>query len=336
MLRLLISREATVNVIVATSVTLIVIGVILTVCFILLLVAWLSYRTAFGSRYDKNPYLKYFTAEDYGLNTRPVNCGNGLRGFLYEKQTTKNALIIFCHGMGPGQIAYTTEIAYFCKNGYMVFALDSVGCNMSEGKSIKGMYTGVDTAVAAIDFAKLNFVADNMPVYLVGHSWGAYSALCATSLRKVDKVVAISPPDTPSKTLQGGAAMFIGKPFAAILRPFWWCVNFLKYGVKGNTGASRMITESGVPALIVHGDKDNVVSPANAVYYKAKGGNVKKVLASGKAHNPYNTIEAEKSLAEISVKLKNGDKDFSSFDFTATVKEDEEIMRKILEFLKSN
>ena len=316
----------------------IVITIVFIAVFLLLflfLFAYLLHRVAFGKRCDKNTNLKYFSADDFNLTAENIETG-GLRGAVYKKevQQTKDGIIVFVHGMGPGHIAYTTEIAYFCNLGYTVVALDSRGCGFSGGNKLKGMYEGVNSAVAAIDFARGRF--PDKKIYLVGHSWGGYSALCACKLRKVEKVIAISAPQSPVKTVFYGAAQFISKPFAAILYPFWWIINFLLYGVKGNLNAVKCAAESQTPVLIIHGDSDKVVAAGNAVYCKANGDNITKFSAQGKAHNPYNTIAAEAKLAELLSSIKNSVTDFSDFDFYAATEEDEGVMRVMAEFLKSS
>lgn len=303
---------------------------------LMLVFAFLSEKIAFGKRADKNPLLKYFTAEDFSLSAEPVLLPNGLNGFIYSKSDVqrKSKLIIFCHGMGAGQCEYTTEIAFFCNNGYTVLAVDSRGCGFSEGKNLKGMYSGVQTAVAAIDFAEEKGYDD---ICLVGHSWGAYSALCASAQRKVNGVVAISAPNTPSKTMQEGAVNMgvLPRSFAALMRPFWWFVNLLKYGVKGNSNAAKCAERNGTPTLLIHGDKDKIVTPPKAVFYKAEGEQITKVLAGGKGHNPYNTENAEKLLAELTAKFKRKDiADIAQFDFKGATEEDKEIMQKILNFIE--
>lgn len=302
----------------------------------LLVLAFLSEGFAFGKRCDKNPLLKYFSADDFNLTAEPVSVSRRLKGFICRKDAVKaGKIIIFCHGMGPGQIAYTTEIAYFAGLGYPVLALDSRGCNYSGGKNLKGMYEGVNTAVAAIDYARAAY-PDN-EIYLVGHSWGGYSALCASAERKVEKVVAISAPNSPSKTLREGAVN-VGMPkfFAAILSPFWWITNLLKFGARGNANAARCARKNGVPTLLIHGDKDKTVPPSNAAYYKAEGKNISKLLVNGKAHNPYNTENAEKLLAEIPLRLKRGAEGIDGFDFSAATEEDKDVMQKIACFLENN
>lgn len=316
------------------------------IIILLFLFAALSYNFAFGKRYDKNPLLKYFTAQDFSITAKNVEVKQGkicLKGYIYrnERVSANGKLIIFVHGMGPGHIAYTTEIACFCNNGFTVLALDSKGCNFSGGKSIKGMYAGVETAVAAIDFARGDESLKNLTISLVGHSWGGYSVLCASAERKVDKVVAISAPDTPVKTIYEGASKVISKPFAAMLRPFWYIINLLKFGAKGNKNAAKCAVNNGTPTLLIHGDKDVIVSRNKAVYYRADGENITKYLACGKAHNPYNTVNAEKKLAELSSNLMRAGKMsederkryFDNFDFAAATEEDAEVMGKIISFL---
>ncbi len=298
--------------------------------------AFLSDRFAFGKREDKNPLLKYFTGDDFSLSAEPVSLMGGLRGFIYRNAcvSPKKELIIFCHGMGPGHIAYTTEIAYFCGFGYPVLAVDSRGCGLSDGKNIKGMYSGVQTVIGAIDFAKeLGYEI----IYLVGHSWGAYSALCASAKRKVSKVVAISAPLTPSKTMCDGAVnmRILPRPIAVMLRPFWRIVNFIKYGSKGNSNAAECASKNSTPTLLIHGDNDCVVSLKGSPADKAEGSHITKFIAEGKGHNPYNTHRAEALLAELTAKFKRRDtEDIAQFDFKGATEEDEAIMQIIINFIK--
>ena len=314
----------------------IVCAVVLLVALLLFTIAILSEKLAFGTRCDKNPLLKYFTAEDFNLTAQPVTLPKGLKGFIYSKADIpqKEKLIIFCHGMGPGHIAYTTEIAYFCNSGFPVLAVDSRGCNFSEGKNLKGMYSGVQTAVTAIDFAVEKGYKD---IALVGHSWGAYSALCASAMRQVNKVVAISAPNTPSATMAEGAVNMgaLPRPLAAIMRPFWWLVNLFKYGAKGNSSAAKCAKKNGTPTLLIQGDNDKAVTLKKSAFYKAKGQHITKLLTEGKAHNPYNTKNAENQLAILSEKLKKNEfADIMQFDFKAATEEDEEVMQSILNFLE--
>ncbi len=322
----------------------ILIAVCSTAAFIVLLLFLLAVivdKIAFGKRADKNPLLKYFIAQDFGMTCEEVSVKDGktlLRGYIYRKQVTSGKLIIFCHGMGPGHIAYTTEINYFCEQGYTALAIDYRGCNMSDGKNIGGMYSGVGGVKAAIDFACSDVRLKDLEIYLVGHSWGGYSALCASAQRKVCGVVAMGAPDTPSKTIAAGAAQVTSKPFAMLLKPFLYIVNCLKYGRCGNLSASKCAAENGVKTLLIHGGSDNIVAEGNAAIYNARGANIVKRIAEGKGHNPYNTVEAQNLLTELTAKLSHikteqDKKFFETFDFAKATAEDEEVMKLISCFI---
>ncbi len=307
--------------------------------------ALIAYRFAFGARCDKNPLLKYFTAEDFGLTATPVQVNKGrynLRGFVYTKQGApeKKVLAVFCHGLGSGHDAYMTEINCLCENGFTVLALDNRGCSLSDGKSIKGMYTGVVTAKAALDYARAQEKFKDYKFCLIGHSWGGYSALCASSERKVDAVVAISAPVSPVKTIYYGASQMMPKFIAAMLCPFIAVVDFLHFGAKSNKNAAKCASKNGIPTLLVQGDKDSVVPLKKSAYAYAHGKNVQKYLAQGKSHNPYNTPEAQAMMIELSANLSKArkmseeeKKYFSSFDFVAATEEDKEVMGAIVDFL---
>lgn len=307
------------------------------IILMLFAIAFLSDKLLFGNRSEKNPLLKYFTAKDFNLSAQPVSLPKGLNGLIYRKTDIpqNDKLIIFCHGMGPGHVAYTTEIACFCNFGYSVLAVDNKGCNLSEGKNMQGMYSGVQTAISAIDFAKGNGYNN---IILVGHSWGAYSALCASKKRKVSKVVAISAPNTPATMIGEGvlSVKALPRPLVVLLHPFWWLVNFLKYGAKGNSSASKCARKSGIPTLLIHGDSDRIVTLKKSAFNRAKGENIKKLLAEGKVHNPYNTENAEIQLSSLSEKLrKNQFAELMTFDFKAATEEDERVMQEILNFIES-
>lgn len=327
--------------------------------------------SVFGKRCNKNPLLKYFTAKDFGLTAEDVtvNCGKtALCGHIYRNesasaqnfacqnlagqnmagqinqnsanQNLKQKLIIFAHGMGPGQAAYTTEIAYFCSLGYTVLALDSKGCNLSKGKNIGGMYQGAKTVIAAIDYAARDKNLKTLPVALVGHSWGGYSVLCASAKRKVEKVVAISAPKSPVKTIIN-AAPKAAKPLVVALSPFWFVINIFKFGFSGNANAANCAKKSGAKTLIIHGENDAVVPPQKGAYGACKGKNVTKILVKEKLHNPYNTASAEAELARLTQKLaalkalseEEKTEFFSNFNYKAATEEDEEVMRTIAEFI---
>lgn len=311
-------------------------GSIILINLMLLVFALIIRKKAFGSRCDKNPLLKYFSAEDFGLTQTVLNIAEPkktqyVRAVLYKKEDIeqRKELVIFCHGMGPGHVAYTTEIAYFCNLGYPVLAPDYFGCNLSDGGSIKNFANGTNSVAAAVLYARQNLTRYGK-IYLVGHSWGGYSALTAAEKTEVDKVVAISAPDRPELAVYQVVKSVFPNFLAKMLYPY---IILVCGGASAAESANRLT----VPVLLVQGGEDKTIPPANSVYHRAEGKNIKKLLSAGKGHNPYNTVAAEKKLAELSAALQIPQKAdgqfFKKFDFSAATEEDKAVMEEIARFL---
>lgn len=322
-------------------VLLVILSVLIFVILLLFSLAALCFHFGFGTRCDKNPLLKYFEGKDFSLREKEVEISNGrvtLRGKLYGEPSA--TLVLFCHGLGAGHLAYTTEIATFCRHGAQVLAVDYEGCNLSEGKSIRGMYSGAECVLSVIRFVRKSPDLAEKKLWLVGHSWGGYSALCAAQREQVDGVIAVSAPDSPIEVLFYNAARILGRPIGLLLIPFWRLFNYIKFGKYGNSCASDPVVGR-VPVLLVHGDHDNVVPLEYSAFEKAAGENVQKYLCAGKSHNPYNSADAQRLLIELSERLFRAKKMteeervkyFGNFDFSAATEEDEEVMRKVTGFM---
>lgn len=316
-----------------------VFGTIILINIILFVIAFIINKRVFGARHDKNPLLKYYTAEDFGLTARQIDIScvknQYIRGAIYKKDgvSPKKELIIFCHGMGPGHIAYTTEIAYFCNLGYTVLAPDYYGSGLSDGKSLKSNLSGLNAIMAAIFYAEENLHFDK--ICLVGHSWGAYSALCAASeAGTVSAVVAISAPDKSEKIIYSSLCKRMPEFFAKLLYPF---ICLVCGGESAGESADRI--GSKIPILLIHGEKDPLVPLKISAFSAANGERITKYFAKDKRHNPYNTVAAEKSLSKLLKGLsmhKKGEVDeefFKNFDYAASTEEDEEVMGEIARFL---
>lgn len=318
----------------------------ISIVFIVFLLASVVYFFGFGNRCDKNPLIKYFTPEEFSIHSEPVTIksdGDVLCGLKYtpdQGSDIAKGLIIFCHGMGPGHCAYTTEIAYFCQKGFLVLAIDNLGCNLSSGKRMKGMYEGVKSCIAAIDYARSFYQGK---IYIVGHSWGAYSALCASAIRKVDGVIALSSPTNPSSVLTTISSFFLPKIIAYFMKPFFYIIGFFLYGSKGNLDASKCASMSNTPILLIHGDKDSMVPISMSAFQRSEGPKIRKFLAKGKCHNPYNTEKAEQCLHQLQAKLQLPPKKqieckeyFQNFNYKAATEEDLNVMNIILDFIEQN
>ncbi len=324
------------------QITFIVLGCIIVVALSVLLVfAIYAHNYVFGGRMDKKPNYQYFTPEDtFGIPAEPVTIAMGketMRGNVYGEG---DITVVFCHGYAPGCAAYGTEIATIVKHGFRVVAFDHLGCGNSSAKRIKGFHMGVKCSVAALRYAKSRF-GEN--VALFGHSWGAYSAMCAQKYEPVQAVVAISGFDTPAKMITVGSCDMVGK-WAAILKPFIAFVGFFIGGSKSNLSAVKCCNQSTIPNYILYGDKDDVVTEKATAFYGCKGEHVQKTLYKGKRHNPYLTFEAEERLANLNLiaeQVKNLPQDeqkqaFKQLDFMKMCEQEAPIMDAACEFIVKN
>ena len=152
------------------------------------------YIKHFVCRYDKEVGVPYYSYLDFnGLvqeaysftNSKDIN----VRYFYYSYPKSKEDMIIlFCHGIGPGHVAYLVEIEMLCRHGYKVLTLDYSGCGESGGKYLGSLNSPTKDVMELLDYLKLE-----KPVVLVGHSLGGYTALNVINLRKsVQKAVILS------------------------------------------------------------------------------------------------------------------------------------------------
>lgn len=322
-------------------VLIVIIGVLLLGLSQFFALGYIAKKTSVGKRYDKNPLFKYYSPEDFNLTAEQIEIAcrkkNHIRGVIYSKKeiTPQEPLIIFCHGLGPGHVSYTQEIAYFCNLGYTVLAPDYEGCNLSDGKSLKSFKNGADTVSDTIRYARQN-LTQYSKIYLVGHSLGGYSALCAgAGTCAVDKIVAISAPASPQDALLAVAERLTTVPFSRMVYPFILLFNKGASSVR----AAETIT---VPTLLVHGEDDELVPPKFSVFYNLNTPQVTKYLVKGKRHNPYLTAQAEEKREELSqsfnkYKRRRLKKDyFNTFDYVASAEEDVVVMDEIARFLSKN
>lgn len=320
-------------------------GLAILVCLLALFIvpAFVVYRTVFGERQDKNKNLKYFTPEEFNMDCEEVKINyrnTQLYGAVYHKKPLEECekLIIFAHGMGAGHCAYTTEINFLAEQGYAVLSYDNYGCDRSPGKGTIGFYAGAEAVIAAYIAAKSDERLKNKSVWLVGHSWGGYSVLCASEKVNVNGVVAFSAFSSPVALFCDLIKTYSNGFFAGIAKIGVWFINAFRFGLKGNTNAVKAVERSNTPALLIWGEKDNLVTRRSSAACLAKGKNITALIEKDKKHNPYNTVAAEEKLAELGAdKAELSDKEradfYEKFDYVAATEEDVKVMSAVADFI---
>lgn len=295
------------------------------------------------SRQDKNPEFKYFTEKDFNLKAEDIAVtyrGESLYAKIYSVKPVEKCekVVIFQHGFGAGTSSYMTEIAALAGYGFAVVAADAYGCNNSAGKKVYGFYAGTEAVIAAYIGVKSQRRLSDKKVFLVGHSWGAYSVLCAAEKIKADGVVALSGFNAPAQCICDQLKLIsrTGKLIVPLLHPFLYLLNILRFGFKGNTHAAKAIEKSGVKALLIHGEKDRTVLYKHSAAAKAHGDNITSLVLTDKKHNPYNTVAAEAKLSELLSEKKEDREEFlKNFDWKAATEEDVGVMANIASFIQS-
>ena len=291
---------------------------------ITLLFALFCMHTAFGTRCEGNPNLKYFTHEDFDdLEAEPVSFksdkGQSINGFVYTCYDKEpKAIVVFAHGMGGGHLSYTTEIHTLAKAGYAVLAYDNTGTMASEGKALGSFYQAVKDLRSALKFISETEELKGFKIVLAGHSWGAYTVCqsLAFAEERVSGVVAFSPPDSTAKVVCDSMKRMMKIPMGWLL-PSMWLASVIKGGISAShTCTSILLKTKKVPVMLLQGDKDEMVtlknSPISYLDIMAKD-NITSVLYEGRAHNVYQSKASEdylnKTFSEISkIKKQYGKK----------------------------
>lgn len=228
------------------------------------------YECIFSTRYT-TPSHEAYTAEAYeGLLAERSDFladGDLLAGYKYAKDGEKKGVVVLAHGLGGGHAAYLPFVDFFTENGYYVFAYDAHASDNSPGDSIAGLPQGVLDLDAAITHAKgLPEYAD-LPMFLFGHSWGAYSAGAVLSLHPdIAAAVLVAGFNASEDMLLYGARGYIG-PVADLLLPYVTLYERVKFGEAAEVSVLDGIASSDAPVLIVQSMDDTSVPPAYGYDY---------------------------------------------------------------------
>ena len=325
----------------------------------------LAVHKIYGRRYNGNPNLKYFSADDFpGLFTVPISFMSGgteLHGYIYTygarlsvaRETADRAgapkgLVVFSLGFGAGHTSYTTEIAALARAGFAVLAFDNTGCMSSGGNSLLGFDRGVLDLLAAMSFAENDERLNGLKIALVGHSWGAFSVMNAFPLAKnVRCAVAMC-------GFVCGADVLAQNVFGRFA-PLRWLMSFAircksraVFGKAANFRSDRSLKGINRPVYLLYGKKDTIVRFRwnGKKMAKAMRGepSVKVRLFENKGHNVYLTENAENKMhAVFGAIAKTAKKDkaraaamYKEVDYPAITEEDGEVMESIVGFIEEN
>ena len=195
---------------------------------------------------------------------------NKLQGFIYG-EANSNGLVLISHGLGGTADAYFPMIMYFVDKGWRVFAYNNTGVSGSEGENIRGLSQSVIDLDAALTYVKGSNELNNLPVMLVGHSWGGF-AVCAVlnENHNVNAVVSFAGYNTGSEVLKENVVSMVGGIYY-VLYPQFWAIEKQLFGDMAELTAIDGINKSGIPVMIVQCSNDDVITPNGSSIYAHRG-----------------------------------------------------------------
>lgn len=219
-------------------------------------------------KYDSEYFLIYddIDKDKYPREQIIVQSGeNDISAFLYVVDDAKG-LIIVAPGHRDANDIKLYEIRYFVDAGYSVVCLDYTGCYTSGGNSMKGYNQSVYDMDALLDYIEEDEKFENMPIYLFGHSMGAY-AVCAELQfgHDIAKVVAASGFDTPEEQWQYSIKRYTGI-FYPVVKPSNSLFIALKYGDDKDLSAVDGINCVSIPVLVISAEEDSFYGGKSPIY----------------------------------------------------------------------
>ncbi len=184
---------------------------------------------------------------------------NRLRAHLYSANAPRG-LVVFAHGIRAGADEYLPIFAYLVNAGYSVLAHNVTGTYESEGSSTVGMCQSLVDMDRVLDYVEAEPALQALPLFTMGHSWGAYAALSVLALgHPVRAAAGIAAMYNATEAMRERGAQYVG-PLARITDPILLLYQKLLFGDYADVDTIAGINTSGIPVLVVHGKEDEVIS----------------------------------------------------------------------------
>ncbi len=241
-------------------------------------ITYFTHQYHFGKRIvHENNYYQYLIEENPEFAREPVtflsNEGNQLDGAFFYQEGLKNAkgLLVWVHGMGVNYENYLGEIQYFTKEGYVVFSFNNTGVDKSQGESLKGLIQAPLDLQSALVYLDLFDEFREIPLVLIGHSWGGFSVATVSQLeipREVDGIVTLAAFWKNINVIEDIAAYYVGDVIT-LLVPYLTLYERFLFGDNAKLNAISGLENTTAPVLMIHSEDDVVVRyDRNFLYFQ--------------------------------------------------------------------
>ena len=293
-------------------------------------------------RYDKEVGVPYYSYVDFDGLKQEAYSFNNSKGveikyyYYYYSKHNEDKIILFCHGIGPGHTAYLAEIEALCKRGFKVLTLDYTGCGESGGKYLGSLNAPTRDVMELLDYLSLE-----IPIVLVGHSLGGFTALNVINLRKnLQKAVILSGflsiPSLASSIIKNHFVVSRILKYEEKVEPNYYRLNNLEY--LKNTTDNLFFIQSEDDAMVPYPISLQVVEGIDNPH-------IKTLRMNGRKHNPNYSQEAVDYMNEVFskynylLKKKQIKTDAQKIDYFKNVsiakltKQDEDVINRIVEYI---
>lgn len=229
-----------------------------------------------------------------------------LIGYIYySKRPQIKGIFVFSHGYGGGgHHRYLDLINVVVKQGFHVFAYDATANDESEGDDMRGFTQGMLDADKAISYVESLKQYKGVPIYLMGHSWGAYSASNALDFHKMVKgLITLSGFNQSYSIFESNGQIYAGDESKGFLSHIIDREESL-FGKMAFHTAVESFEKTNAKVVIIHSGDDRTVpiSAGYEVYYPLfkDNKNFKFVRFNSRGHGTvYYTIAGKKYYDKI-------------------------------------
>jgi dienelactone hydrolase len=148
---------------------------------------------------------------------------------------------------------------FFVDKGWRVLAYNNTGVSGSEGKNVRGLTQSLFDLDAALNYVKESDELNNLPIMLIGHSWGGY-AVCAVLNydHDIKAVVSFAGYNNGKEVIRKLAVSRVGRIYNVLSHNVSTIEKRL-FGDAAKLTAVDGINKAGIPVIIVQSSDDDVI-----------------------------------------------------------------------------
>ena len=223
------------------------------------------YESVFAAQPQTPDWMQFSTEEFPGLCVEREDFQSRnrvLAGYRYSKAGQRaKGILVLAHGMGSdGHNSYMPLIDAITSAGYYVFTYDAHGTDNSGGGSVVGLPQGVMDLDNAICHVKTLDMYHDLPIMLLGHSWGGYSVGTVLGMHSDIQAAVIVAGFNESEDLLRYQGETVSHTDMTLVMPYLRLYERIKFGSEyADTSAIQSMQNSEATVMVIHSRDDETV-----------------------------------------------------------------------------